>query len=358
MSLKDKVFTEVREATKDDLSGAISLSKKHCYNNVKHREEGFTLKPITSNYAGNVYVAEVDNKIVGTACVRKFSEKDFGYYEVDKSEKAMEIEKVTVDENYRGLGIGSAIIKFILKKFPGTKLCTSILEDPVENKNSKRLFKKNGFICRKFKECYHKDLDLREKSGCYINKNKFNFSEPAIHIGTQNINTERLTLRRFKIGDAPYVFKNWASDPDNVAALTWNAHPSVSLTESIVASWVNDYSDKTNYRWCITLKGTDIPVGGINVTNIIDDSTCEIGFVLSKSLWNKGIMTEAARAVINYLFINTSFNKVTAYHNIDNPASGRVLLKVGMHQMFVIPKGAKKNTGEMVDKVVYEISKS
>ena len=183
-------------------------------------------------------------------------------------------------------------------------------------------------------------------------------SKHTIHVGTQTIETERLTLRRFKIDDAPYVFKNWASNPANVATLTWNAHSSVSLTESLIASWVNDYSDSTNYRWCITVKDTDVPIGGIDITNIIDDSTCEIGFVLSKSLWNRGIMTEATRAVINYLFANTSFTKITAYHNIDNPASGKVLLKSGMHQTVVVPKGAKKNTGEMVDKVVYEISKS
>lgn len=187
---------------------------------------------------------------------------------------------------------------------------------------------------------------------------KYSHLPPALHIGTQTIETDRLILRKFKIGDAPYVFKNWASDPDNVATLTWNAHPSVSLTESLIASWVNDYSDNTDYRWCITLKGTDIPVGGIDVTNIINDSTCEIGFVLSKSLWNRGIMTEAARAVIDYLFTKTSFTTVTAYHNIDNPASGKVLLKSGMHKTVVVSKGAKKNTGELVDKVVYEISKS
>lgn len=194
-------------------------------------------------------------------------------------------------------------------------------------------------------------------SSVYSGSSKVLSSNPALHVGTQTIETERLILRRFKIGDAPYVFKNWASDPDNVATLTWNAHPSVSLTESLIASWVNDYSDNTDYRWCITLKGTDIPVGGIDVTNIIDDSTCEIGFVLSKSLWNKGIMTEAARAVIDYLFTKTSFTTVTAYHNIDNPASGKVLLKSGMHKTVVVLKGAKKNTGELVDKVVYEISK-
>lgn len=100
------------------------------------------------------------------------------------------------------------------------------------------------------------------------------------HVGTKPIETSRLALRRFKISDAPYVFHNWAKDPENVVHLTWKAHPSVELTESLITSWVSDYSESTNYRWVITLKGTDIPIGGIDVTSIIDDKTCEIGFVL------------------------------------------------------------------------------
>lgn len=179
----------------------------------------------------------------------------------------------------------------------------------------------------------------------------------STHVGTKTITTDRLVLRKFKINDAPYVFKNWASDPENVATLTWNVHPNVDFTLSLLKSWISEYSNIHYYRWCITLKDSDIPIGGIDVNNIIDDSTCEIGFVLSKSLWNKGIMTEATRAVIDYLFSKTSFTTISAYHNVDNPASGRVLQKSGMRYIKVVPNGAKKNTGELVDKVVYAISK-
>jgi ribosomal-protein-alanine N-acetyltransferase len=181
--------------------------------------------------------------------------------------------------------------------------------------------------------------------------------KPSHHAGTRAIETERLTLRRFKVSDAPYVFHNWAKDPENVMHLTWKAHPSVELTESLLTSWVDDYSKSTNYRWCITLKGTDIPIGGIDVTKIIDDRTCEIGFVLSKAYWNKGIMTEAAKAVIEYLFAETDFETVTAYHSIDNPASGKVLKKIGMKRVRIVTGGAKKNTGEPIDSVIYTINK-
>ena len=47
----------------------------------------------------------------------------------------------------------------------------------------------------------------------------------------------------------------------------------------------------------------------------------------------------------------------TLTHNVDNPASGKVLEKIGMRRVRIVPKGAKKNTGELVDKVIYAISK-
>ena len=41
------------------------------------------------------------------------------------------------------------------------------------------------------------------------------------HCGTQLLETERLILRRFEIGDAEAMYRNWASDPDVTKYLTW-----------------------------------------------------------------------------------------------------------------------------------------
>ena len=49
------------------------------------------------------------------------------------------------------------------------------------------------------------------------------------HIGTREIATERLTLRRFEIEDAENMFYNWANDPEVTQYLTWPAHESVEL---------------------------------------------------------------------------------------------------------------------------------
>lgn len=177
-------------------------------------------------------------------------------------------------------------------------------------------------------------------------------------VGTQVIETERLVLRHFRAEDAQSVFANWANNPENILHLTWSAHQSLSVTENLLSSWIRDYSEKTTYRWCITLRGSDIPIGGIDVTEIFDDRTCEIGFVLSRNFWNRGIMTEAARAVIDYLLNVAGFENIVAYHHVDNPASGRVLEKIGMEHVYTLKNGAETNDGRLVDARVYSISRN
>lgn len=60
------------------------------------------------------------------------------------------------------------------------------------------------------------------------------FSKKVItmkHIGTKNIETERLILRRFTLDDADAMYRNWASDDEVTKYLTWPAHSSVDITK-------------------------------------------------------------------------------------------------------------------------------
>ncbi len=178
------------------------------------------------------------------------------------------------------------------------------------------------------------------------------------HIGTQNIETERLLLRKFKIKDADQMFDNWAKDPENVKYLSWQAHKDVKDTYKILNKWIDEYKNKNSYKWCITLKDTNEVIGSINVTEMIEiRSTCEIGYVISKKQWNKGIMTEALKAVIKYLFDKVKFNRIQLRHMVDNPASGKVMIKCGMKYEGVLRQYGLKNTGERCDTAIYSILK-
>ena len=49
------------------------------------------------------------------------------------------------------------------------------------------------------------------------------------YIGTQNIETDRLLLRKFTLKDAEPMFNNWAKDPENVKYLGWSAHKNMGI---------------------------------------------------------------------------------------------------------------------------------
>ena len=64
-----------------------------------------------------------------------------------------------------------------------------------------------------------------------------------------------------------------------------------------------------------------------------DERTCsyEVGYCLGHAFWGRGIMPEALRAVIRYLFEGESdLQRVFATHDLRNPKSGRVMQKAGM----------------------------
>ena len=176
------------------------------------------------------------------------------------------------------------------------------------------------------------------------------------HMGTKNIETERLLLRRFAIEDAEQMFNNWASDPDNVKYLSWPAHKDRAETESIIKMWVGEYSSDKTYRWSIVNRQTSEVIGGIDVVKMFEDiECCEIGYVLSKRFWNRGIMTEALRAVLEYLFSKVSFHRIQLRHDVGNIASGKVMLKNGLQREGILRESEKSPQGKWRDMVIYSI---
>lgn len=176
------------------------------------------------------------------------------------------------------------------------------------------------------------------------------------HVGTQKIETPRLILRRFKIEDAKQMFNNWASDSDVTKYLSWAVHRDKSETEKIIGEWVLEYLNAKNYNWCIAFKETGEAIGGISVVKMFEDQECcDIGYVLSKKFWNKGIMTEALHAVLKYLFEKVKFHRIQLRHDVNNIASGKVMLKNGLKREGILRECEKSPQGNWRDMVIYSI---
>jgi ribosomal-protein-alanine N-acetyltransferase len=86
--------------------------------------------------------------------------------------------------------------------------------------------------------------------------------------------------------------------------------------------------------------------------------SCEVGYNISRLFWGKGIMTEALKAVISYLFIGIGMNRIEARHNTLNSASGSVMQKSGMKHEGILRQIKVDKNGHFYDLAVYSILKS
>ncbi|MBQ8135770.1 MAG: GNAT family N-acetyltransferase [Clostridia bacterium] len=171
------------------------------------------------------------------------------------------------------------------------------------------------------------------------------------------LTTDRLVLRPFREGDAKMMYRNWRSDENVARYCHWQKHENLNTTIWLLQMYLDEAASGFEFRWAITEKGNDEPIGAIDIVGVTDDDkTAEIGYVLSKKYWGKGYVTEAYKAVIDELFRN-GFTKIIAAHHVDNPASGRVMEKCGMTFVGYDKSVFKWGSDKPCDVKLYELLK-
>ena len=144
----------------------------------------------------------------------------------------------------------------------------------------------------------------------------------------ERIETERLTLRKPRRDDAPMIFSAYAQDLEVTRYMTWHPHKSVGETYRIVELMLKLWDEGKAYSYVITLKNSDSAIGMISMHP--EGFKVSIGYVLARPYWSKGYTTEAALAVTNWLLKQPDIYRVFATCDVENPASARVMEKVGM----------------------------
>ena len=172
------------------------------------------------------------------------------------------------------------------------------------------------------------------------------------------IETERLILDRFDLADAKTFYQLVGSDSEVTKYVVWNVHENENATRRAIQKWIDKYNDFNTYYWVVRLKNTSEAIGSISCVNVdIKNETCELGYVISSREWNKGYATESLRYVIKYLQ-EEGFNTIYAEHLSLNPASGRVMEKVGMKYEGILRNRMKdKVTGKYDNLLSYSILK-
>ena len=146
------------------------------------------------------------------------------------------------------------------------------------------------------------------------------------------IQTDRLILRPFKQEDLKDFFE-YASVEGVGEMAGWRHHESIEKTQEILNDFIKE--DKT---FAIVLKENNKVIGSLGIekygmehtlTEFYNYQGREIGYVLSKTYWNKGLMSEAVKAIINYLFNDLDLDFLTCGYYDFNIQSKRVQEKCG-----------------------------
>ncbi len=170
------------------------------------------------------------------------------------------------------------------------------------------------------------------------------------HRGTVELVIERLKLRRFVIEDAE-DFYNMCSKEQVTRFLSYQPHPDVGHTKELLKSWIEKYEDLSVYHWAIEYGGHVI--GSIGTDKNDDECrSCSLGWQLDFPYWNKGFMTEAAKAVISFLE-EEGYIRISSCHDVENPASGKVMQKAGMKLEGVLLCNGRRRDGSLYDLAVY-----
>lgn len=178
------------------------------------------------------------------------------------------------------------------------------------------------------------------------------------HKGTQTIETSRLILRKAELSDAEAMYRNWASNPEVTKFLTWPAYTSPDTARERLQIWQEGYASPETYQWMIVPKDLGQTIGTISVVELDNRiQKAEIGYCIGSAWWHRGYTSEALSAVIDFLFGEVGFQRIAARHDTNNPHSGAVMQKCGMHYEGTLRQAGWNNQG-ICDEAYYSILRS
>ncbi|MFD1400357.1 GNAT family N-acetyltransferase [Robinsoniella peoriensis] len=147
---------------------------------------------------------------------------------------------------------------------------------------------------------------------------------------TPALETDRLILRKFTENDMDALFSIYKDEEVNTY-LPWFPLKSLEETRTFFKeNYARSYQQAKGYRYAVCLKTDNVPIGYVHVC--MDDSY-DFGYGLRKEFWHKGIVSEAAKAVLEQLK-RDGFRYVTATHDIKNSRSGKVMRRLGMNYQY------------------------
>jgi ribosomal-protein-alanine N-acetyltransferase len=171
----------------------------------------------------------------------------------------------------------------------------------------------------------------------------------------QIIETERLILRGFTLEDAADLY-DYAKNPNVGPHGGWKPHESIEESRKIIKElfW-GKY-----HIWAMVYKESGKVIGSIGYEEDPkrpETGCMELGYAMAEDFWGRGLMTEAARAVIRHGFESMGLPMISIYHNPTNYRSKRVIEKCGFRFEGILRRSNRVYNGEIRDVACYSMTK-
>jgi [ribosomal protein S5]-alanine N-acetyltransferase len=152
----------------------------------------------------------------------------------------------------------------------------------------------------------------------------------------QSLETERLFLRQPVAEDAGLIFEQYAQDPEVTKYTSWKPHKSVRETNEFIGRCISVWANNSAFPYVLISQEDAQLIGMIEIR--ISQYKADLGYVLAKSEWGKGYMTEAIQALTDWALGQDEIYRVWAICDVENLASARVMEKVGMQREGVLKR--------------------
>lgn len=144
------------------------------------------------------------------------------------------------------------------------------------------------------------------------------------------LNTDRLILRPFTLADAPELHR-LANEPEIAATTLRIPHP---YPEKLARTWIEShpamFEAGDGVVFAVVLRRDGNLIGCVGLTCDPENQNAELGYWIGVPYWNRGYATEAARMTVAFGFAAFGLHRIKSGYFASNPASGRVMEKIGM----------------------------
>ncbi len=168
-----------------------------------------------------------------------------------------------------------------------------------------------------------------------------------MHFPTQH--TARLTIRHFSSADWPAVYA-YTADPSVMAYI-----PEGCFTQAQAQEFVEAQVSDQAMAAAVVLNTTQTLIGHMIFHPWFAHETYELGWVFNPNYYGQGYATEAAQALVDYGFETLKLHRIIATCQPENPASYRIMEKLGMRREAHFQQCIYRGNGLWWDELFYAI---